>query len=393
MKAIILAAWKWSRLAPLTNTTPKPLIKIFGKPIIIHTIEIIYKFVDEIIVITKYKENLIKERLWNNFKWTKISYITQWEKKWTGGALNWIKIKNTDILILNWDSIFHKKDLENIIKTDWYWCLVKKVNNPEIYWIIEEKEKWIAKQIVEKPQTYVWDLASLWVYKFNSEIFKICKNLTPSIRWEYEITDAINSFIKNNEFKTILMKKDFIDVWYPWNILQANSYFLKNLKKSKIKWKIEKNVKIKWKIILEKWSIIKSWTYIEWNIYIWENCSIWPNAYIRWNTVINSNSKIWNAVEIKNSTIGEKSSIAHLSYIWDSVIWNNVNIWWWLITANLKHNKTNIKVLIKDILIDSWLRKLWCIIWDNTKTWIKTSTYPWRIIQNNSHTLPWEIIK
>ena len=175
--------------------------------------------------------------------------------------------------------------------------------------------------------------------------------------------------------------------------MQANNSFLEKLSQSKIDWVVEENVIIKWNIILWKWSVLKSWTYIEWNVYIWENTSIWPHTYIRWNTVIWNDCKIGNAVEIKNSCIGKKSNVAHLSYLWDCVIWNNVNIWGWLITANLRHDKTNIKVMVQGKLVDSWLKKLWCIIWDNTKIWINNSIYPWRIIENDSHTIPWEIIK
>jgi NDP-sugar pyrophosphorylase family protein len=78
MKAIILAAWEWSRLRPLTNTIPKPLIKIFGKSIIEHNLENIYKYVSEIIMVVKYKQELIKEEFSDNYKWVKITYKNQW---------------------------------------------------------------------------------------------------------------------------------------------------------------------------------------------------------------------------------------------------------------------------------------------------------------------------
>jgi len=393
MKAIILRAWEWTRLKPLSNTVPKPLIQIFGKSILEHNIENIYDKVDEIIIIIKYKKEIIIETFWNNYKWVKITYVEQNDEKWTWRAIRNIKLKNTEILLLNGDSIFSKKDLDNIIFLDWFWALVKKVNQPNKYWIFKQNSLWFALEIIEKPEEYVWDLANLWVYKFDSSIIEISKNIPLSIRWEYEITDSINEFLKFNKFKLIEISGEFIDIWYPWDILQANKYFLNKLNKDQINWIIEPWVYIKWNIILEEWAILKSWTYIEWNIYIWKNTSIWPNTYLRWDTVIWSNCHIWASVEIKNSSIWNKTNVAHLSYIWDSIIWNNVNIWGWFITANLKHNKSNIKVMIKWNLIDSNRHKLWVIIWDNVKTWIKTCTYPGRIIENDSFTIPWEIVK
>lgn len=392
MKAIILAAWEWSRLRPLTNTTPKPMIKIFWKPILEHNIEHIYKYVKEIIIVVKYKAEIIESYFWNNFKWVPIKYHLQNDEKWTWAAIKWLKL-DTEVLILNWDSIFDKDDLKEIIKLKWYWVLVKKVQTPEKYGIFKVDNENKILEIVEKPEEFIWDLANLWVYKLSSQIFQIVDDIKLSKRWEYEITDALNIFANKYDFKAIEIKNEFIDVWYPWDILNANSIFLNKMKKSKIKWKVEKNVTIKWNVIIEEWAIIKSWTYIEWNVYIWKNSSIWPNAYIRWNTTFWENCKIGNAVEIKNCSLWDNSHVAHLSYIWDSIIWNNVNIWWGFISANLRHDNKNIKVMVKWELIDSKLRKLWIIIWDNVKTWIKSYSMPGRIIENDTFTMPWEMIK
>ncbi len=392
MKAIILAAWEGTRLRPFTNTIPKPMIKIVWKPILEHNLETIYKHVVEIVIVVKYKSEIIKDYFWNNYKWVPITYHEQVEKNGTAAAIMWIE-KDLDVFIMNADTIFDKTDIETLAKYNWYWVLVKQVTEPEKYGIFKTDSDNNIREIIEKPVDFVWNLASLWIYKFNCKIIELSEKVKPSIRWEYEITDAINKFVELHPLKAIEIKKEFIDVWYPWDILSANKSLLAKLKKSEIKWEIEHWVNIKWNIILEEWAILKSWTYIEWNCYIWKNTKIWPNTYLRWETSIWDNCKIWNAVEVKNSSISDNTNIAHLSYIWDSILGNNINIGWWFITANLRHDKWNIKVPVKWILTDTWLRKFWIIIWDNCKTGINSSSMPWRVLENNTFTNPGTIIK
>ena len=392
MKAIILAAWEWSRLRPLTNTIPKPLIKIFGKSIIEHNLENIYKYVNEVILVVKYKEELIKQAFWENYKWIKITYKTQGKEKWTAAALFWIN-SDEDVLILNWDTIFNKVDIDKISNFNWYWVLVQEVENPEKYWVFRVDQDWNIMSVVEKPKEFIWNLANLWVYKFDSKILKYVNQVEKSERWEYELTDAINLYTVNFPFKPLTIEKEIIDITYPWDILTANSHFLNNLSESEIKWIIEDWVTIKWNIVLEEWAILKSGTYIEWNVYIWKDSKIWPNTYLRQWTVIWKGSKIWNAVELKNTTIWDNNSIAHLSYLWDCILWNNVNVGWWFIWAPLRHDNKNIKVMVKWSLIDTWLRKFWIIIWDNCKLWINSSSMPWRILENGMFTNPGTIIK
>ena len=250
----------------------------------------------------------------------------------------------------------------------------------------------MLSEFIEKPSEFIGDLANLGVYKFNNEIIEISKNIPLSKRWEYEITDAINEFANRYPLKAIEVKKEFIDVWYPWDIIKANSFFLDKLKKSEIKWKIEDWVVIKWNIILESWAIIKSWTYIEWNAYIWKNSEIWPNAHLRWNVVIWDNSCIGHT-EVKEVSKWDNTKAKQFWYIWSSVIWNYVNIAAWFISMDRRHDNSNIKVMVKWKLIDSTLRKLWCVIWDNVRTWVNTLVYPWRMIENDAFTMPWEIIK
>jgi len=73
-------------------------------------------------------------------------------------------------------------------------------------------------------------------------------------------------------------------------------------------------------------------------------CSVGPFAYLRPNTVLKNGSKAGSFVEIKNSTVGERSKVPHLSYVGDTAIGADTNIGAGNITANYdgrqKHRTT-----------------------------------------------------
>ena len=92
--------------------------------------------------------------------------------------------------------------------------------------------------------------------------------------------------------------------------------------------------------------IIKSFSHLE-SCKIENKVEIGPYARIRPNTILKYGSRIGNFVEIKKSTIGEKSKVNHLSYVGDSEIGNSVNIGAGTITCNYDGVKKN-KTIIKD---------------------------------------------
>ena len=91
--------------------------------------------------------------------------------------------------------------------------------------------------------------------------------------------------------------------------------------------------------------VIKSFSHLE-NCKIENSVEIGPYARIRPGTTLKKGSKVGNFVEIKKSTLGQKSKANHLSYIGDSTIGKSVNVGAGTITCNydgIKKNKTIIK--------------------------------------------------
>jgi bifunctional UDP-N-acetylglucosamine pyrophosphorylase/glucosamine-1-phosphate N-acetyltransferase len=139
--------------------------------------------------------------------------------------------------------------------------------------------------------------------------------------------------------------------------------------------------------------VIKSGSYIEGPVYIGANCKIGPNCYLRAKSVFGDEAKVGNACEIKNSIFFKKATVGHLSYVGDSILGEHVNFGAGTIAANLRHDDTNIRSMVKGELIDTGRRKLGVIVGDGVHTGIHTSIYPGRKLWPGMSTTPGEIVQ
>ncbi|KKT81165.1 MAG: hypothetical protein A3B07_03025 [Candidatus Yonathbacteria bacterium RIFCSPLOWO2_01_FULL_43_27] len=117
MQAIILAAGRGTRLAPLTNTIPKPLIPVQGRPILEHIIKALPPQIDEVIIVVGYKGDALKKYFGTYYDQRKITYADQGEIMGTYGALCSAKqyIHSGSFLVMGADDIQDKEALEKMI--------------------------------------------------------------------------------------------------------------------------------------------------------------------------------------------------------------------------------------------------------------------------------------
>lgn len=397
MNLVIMAAGEGSRMRPLTDATPKPLLKICGKTIVEHNIEDIVTHFDAIYFIVKYRKEDFREYFGNTYQWKPIHYIDQIEQAGTGAAILSLRGKiSGEFVVVSGDDLYEASDIMQLANSSGYGTLCKQVANPSDFGIFTVDASGKATGIVEKPtDASLGSLANIGNHKFDDQIFADLEQLPLSPRGELEITDLIHQYIHEWKYSVVEATGRWITIGYPWDLLKANELIIGNYSKKMVNngANIEENVTIHGNVVLEEWATLKSGTYIEGNVYFGKNTTIGPNAYIRGNTSIGAGSKVGAFVELKNSYIGENSSVPHLSYFGDSVIGNHVNIGGGSKVANLRHDGANIKAKVKDKIVDTGRRKLGAIIGDGAHLGIGTLVYPGRTIPSGGTTLPGEIVK
>jgi dTDP-glucose pyrophosphorylase len=220
MKAIILAAGEWTRLRPLTYEIPKAMVEVWGKSLLEHNMDKLLWYVNEFIIVVKYKKEKVEEKIRNIYKWIPVQYHVQNEEKWTWAAIKWVKIKG-DIIIAYADAIISQIDVDNVMQATWFAVLWKKVQNPEKYGIFKIKN-WYITEVIEKPKEYVGNMANFWFFKVNDTLLDIVETVKLSPRGEIEITDAINIFVKNERMQCIELQNDIIDITSLEDLEEAN---------------------------------------------------------------------------------------------------------------------------------------------------------------------------
>ncbi len=397
MKAVILVAGKGTRMEPLTVTTPKCLLPVLNKPILMWQIEALQGLVDEIILVVRSPQTDSTQQAIIDYVQglqlpIKFSFVVVQEALGTGDAVWQCKqylVDQERFFVLYGDDIYVAEDLQKLYQNQ-FAILGQKVSDPEKWGILEVDSQNNLIKITEKPTEFVGDLANCGAYILGKSLFEYQNSLRKSPRGEFELTDLVSEFAKNFAVQVVPATK-WLPVGYPWHLLETSRHLLDRVD-FLVEGEIETNVIIKGRLKLGKSSVIKSGTYIEGDVIIGKGCIIGPNAYLRGPVIIGDKSKVKFSTEIKNTIIMKNSKIPHLSYIADSIIGNNVNVGGNSIFANVRHDEQNVKTMVKGVLVDTGLRKFGAVVGDGVKLGVKTIIYPGRKIWPNQKTLPAQIV-
>ncbi len=153
MKAVIFAAGLGTRLRPLTDTTPKPMLDIGGKPILERTLEALPAAVSEILIVIGYKGEAIRAQFEHSAR--PIHFVEQPELRGTYDALLRAKpfLNDGAFMALNGDDLYDPEDLERLASAEPFAMLAHRVPAPNPYSHLESANGFLTR-IVPNKETY-----------------------------------------------------------------------------------------------------------------------------------------------------------------------------------------------------------------------------------------------
>lgn len=221
MQCVILAAGEGTRMRPLTETIPKPLIKVCGKPILEHIVDALPAEIDEIILVVGYKGEMIREHCGTEYKGKKIQYVVQENPKaGTADALLAARgLAKGSFLVMYADDIHGKESLAQVVKTE-SGMLAARSETPEKFGVLVMNEDGTLKAIVEKPKVPPSNLVNIGGFLLTEDIFEI--ELKMSELGEYLLTDSVTEYALRRPM-TVVEQTLWLPIGYPDHIALAEA--------------------------------------------------------------------------------------------------------------------------------------------------------------------------
>lgn len=218
MQCVILAAGKGTRLRPLTESTPKPLVAVAGKPLLDHIVEALPSAVDELIIVVGYLGDQIKAYCGETYHGRKVTYVVQAEQRGTGHAL-WLckDLLKGRFLFMFADDIHGKADIARACSYTRS-MLTLTTETPERFGIAVRNPDGTLAEFVEKPENPPSNLASTGVFVLDTNVFNF--ELKTETKGELYHTDVIREYAKQYPI-AVVEQSLWIPVGYPEDILRA----------------------------------------------------------------------------------------------------------------------------------------------------------------------------
>ena len=197
MKAVILAAGEGKRMRPLTETTPKPMLEILGKPILEHIFDSLPDAVDEVVLGIGYLGDQIKTHFGSSFGGRAIRYVERMKPLGTAYGL-WMcrdLLGDERFLMMYADDLQSKRDIERCIAFPLA-MLVKKVEDPRRFGVVVVDSHWRVTDLVEKPEVPPSSFASTGVKVLDGRIFNYPAPQREN--GEYYITDSLRALARDH---------------------------------------------------------------------------------------------------------------------------------------------------------------------------------------------------
>lgn len=218
MRGVILAGGLGTRLAPLTHVTNKHLLPVYDKPMIYYPLTcLVNAGITDILIVTGGKHAGDFLELLGNGEHFGLTHLHYTYQRGQGGIADALSLaedftEGDKVCVFLGDTVIEGNINDAVAAFENQEAaakiMLKKVEDPRRYGVARFEGDQVV-EIIEKPTQPPSSFAVTGIYFYDSSVFEICAQQTPSVRGELEITDVNNHYIKEGQ-----MTWDILEGWW-----------------------------------------------------------------------------------------------------------------------------------------------------------------------------------
>jgi bifunctional UDP-N-acetylglucosamine pyrophosphorylase/glucosamine-1-phosphate N-acetyltransferase len=371
MQTVILAAGQGTRMRPLTDRRPKPVLPVAGRPLVAHTAETAVEAgASKLVVVVGYEATAVREYIGSEFHSVPVEYANQTEQRGTADAVlaGATRLDDGPFAVLNGDNLYDTDSLAALYDAGPSVGTVR-VDNPSAYGVLDTDGETVSS-VIEKPADPPSNRINTGAYVFPAEATDWL-DVDESDRGELELTDVLDRACATVSVSAVPVDR-WLDVGRPWELLEANEWLLETLDRD-LAGDVADDAEMRGDVVVEPGATVEPGVVVEGPTLVSAGATVGPNAYVRGATLIGADVSVGHGVEIKNSVLMEGTNVSHLSYVGDSVLGREVNFGAGTTVANLRHDDRPVSLTVKGERVSTGRRKFGVVCGDGAKTGINTS--------------------
>jgi len=235
LKGIILAGGAGTRLHPLTISVSKQLMPVYDKPMIYYPLSILMLAgIREVLIITTPEDQAGFVRLLNDG--SQLGMRLEYKVQEVPNGLAQAFVIGADfvgadsVCLILGDNIFYGSDLHTLlpkcVNPDGAIITAYPVTDPERYGVVEFDRNLRAISLEEKPAKPRSNFAIPGLYFYDNSVLKIAREIKPSARGEYEITDVNRVYLEQGKLKVMVFGRGtaWLDTGTFDSLMQASQF-------------------------------------------------------------------------------------------------------------------------------------------------------------------------
>ena len=380
MQAVLLAAGNSTRMHPF-GQTHKSTFVMLGRPLIATTIDgLVAKGITEVLVVAS-KTNGVAECIEKLSFPIPVRVVFSEGARGAGETLLDVQNELSDkFFLVNAHQVGaedHIEALQKGLSDEFVTVLLKKEEDLTYYGAVKLEGDLVIK-LVEKPKDPEnFDYRIVGIYGLNKKFIKILSGVE---KHHYSLEDALSEYAGSGLVRGVVTSGDVVTLKYPFHLLGVLDFLLSRLKSSiDSNAEVAVSAKLEGEVVVEAGAKILENAVVRGPAYIGKNSFVGNNVVLRGGVSLEEGTVVGTNTEVKHTVIGVGSSI-HSGFLGDSVVGDGAKIAAFFVSGNVRLDRKNVSVVVKDEPVDSLRRDLGVMIGRNARLGIRVSTMPGVII-------------